>query len=55
MQPPPAEPGMHVTEVDTPALLLDLDAFEANLDLWRRPWRPPRQSCGRTPRRINRR
>ena len=33
MQPPPAEPGMHVTEVDTPALLLDLDAFEANLDL----------------------
>lgn len=32
MQPPPAEPGMHEQEVDTPALLLDLDAFEANLD-----------------------
>ena len=33
MQPPPAEPGMREEEVDTPALLLDLDAFEANLDL----------------------
>ena len=33
MQPPPAEPGMKASEVDTPALLLDLDAFEANLDL----------------------
>ena len=32
MQPPPAEPGMREAEVDTPALLLDLDAFEANLD-----------------------
>ena len=32
-QPPPAEPGMHESEVDTPALLLDLDAFEHNLDL----------------------
>ena len=32
LQPPPAEPGMHEEEVDTPALLLDLDAFEANLD-----------------------
>jgi 3-hydroxy-D-aspartate aldolase len=30
--PRPAEPGMTLTEVDTPALLLDLDAFEANLD-----------------------
>lgn len=30
---PPAEPGMSDAEVDTPALLLDLDAFEANLDL----------------------
>ena len=27
----PAQPGMPVDEVDTPALLLDLDAFEANL------------------------
>lgn len=31
-QPPPAEPGMREDEVDTPALLLDLDAFEHNLD-----------------------
>lgn len=30
--PPPARVGMHVSEVDTPALLLDLDAFERNLD-----------------------
>jgi D-serine deaminase-like pyridoxal phosphate-dependent protein len=30
--PPPAEPGMREEEVDTPALLLDLDAFEHNLD-----------------------
>ena len=32
MQPPPAQPGMRVDEVDTPALILDLDSFEANLD-----------------------
>jgi D-serine deaminase-like pyridoxal phosphate-dependent protein len=32
LQSPPAEPGMREEEVDTPALLLDLDAFEANLD-----------------------
>ncbi|WP_174247282.1 DSD1 family PLP-dependent enzyme [Acidisphaera sp. L21] len=32
MQPPPAQPGMRIAEVDTPALILDLDAFEANLD-----------------------
>lgn len=32
LQPPPAEPGMREEEVDTPALILDLDAFEANLD-----------------------
>src|SRR6185437_15943749 len=32
LQPPPAEPGMREEEVDTPALLLDLAAFEANLD-----------------------
>lgn len=29
--PPPAAPGMPLEEVDTPALLLDLDAFEYNL------------------------
>ena len=32
LQHPPAEPGMREDEVDTPALLLDLDAFEHNLD-----------------------
>jgi D-serine deaminase-like pyridoxal phosphate-dependent protein len=32
LQPPPAEPGMREEEVDTPALILDLDALEANLD-----------------------
>lgn len=30
--PPPASIGMEVAEVDTPALLVDLDAFEQNLD-----------------------
>jgi 3-hydroxy-D-aspartate aldolase len=28
LQPPPARPGMREDEVDTPALLIDLDAFE---------------------------
>lgn len=28
---PPARVGMHLSEVDTPALLIDLDAFENNL------------------------
>lgn len=32
LQPPPAEPGMLLRDVDTPALILDLDSFEANLD-----------------------
>ena len=32
-QPPPAVPGMREDEVDTPALLIDLDAFEYNLNL----------------------
>lgn len=32
LQPRPAEPGMREEEIDTPALVLDLDAFEANLD-----------------------
>ena len=31
MQSPPAKPGMPLAEVDTPALLIDLDAFERNL------------------------
>ncbi|WP_341910160.1 DSD1 family PLP-dependent enzyme [Polaromonas sp. YR568] len=29
---PPAQPGMRETDVETPALILDLDAFEFNLD-----------------------
>ena len=32
MQRPPAEPGMAEDEIDTPALVIDLDAFEDNLD-----------------------
>src|SRR3954453_2257798 len=31
-QTPPAIPGMREDEIDTPALLIDLDAFEHNLD-----------------------
>jgi D-serine deaminase-like pyridoxal phosphate-dependent protein len=31
LPPAPARPGMRVDDVDTPALLLDLDAFERNL------------------------
>lgn len=32
MQAPPAQPGMREDEIDTPALIIDLDAFEYNLD-----------------------
>ena len=32
MNPPPAETGMRLADVDTPALLVDLDAFERNLE-----------------------
>jgi 3-hydroxy-D-aspartate aldolase len=32
LQPPPARPGIREDEVDTPALLIDLDVFEANLN-----------------------
>ena len=32
LQVPPAVPGMREGEIDTPALVIDLDAFEANLD-----------------------
>ena len=55
LQPPPAAPGMREDEIDTPALVLDLDAFEANLATMRDCWRPRARSCGRTPRRTNRR
>src|SRR5262245_29705471 len=30
--PPPARVGMSLDEIDTPALLIDLDAYERNLD-----------------------
>ena len=33
LQPPPARIGMAESEIDTPALIIDLDAFDANLDL----------------------
>ncbi|SVE45772.1 uncharacterized protein METZ01_LOCUS498626, partial [marine metagenome] len=29
---PPAENGLSLAEIDTPALIVDLDAFERNLD-----------------------
>jgi 3-hydroxy-D-aspartate aldolase len=32
LQVPPAVPGMREEEIDTPALVIDLDAFESNLD-----------------------
>jgi 3-hydroxy-D-aspartate aldolase len=32
LQVPPAVPGMREHEIDTPALVIDLDAFESNLD-----------------------
>jgi 3-hydroxy-D-aspartate aldolase len=32
LQPPPATVGMDLDEVDTPALVVDLDAYERNLD-----------------------
>ena len=32
LQAPPAQPGMREDEIDTPALLIDLDALEYNLD-----------------------
>lgn len=32
LQSPPAVPGMREDEIDTPALVIDLDAFEYNLD-----------------------
>ena len=32
LQSPPATPGMREDEIDTPALVIDLDAFEFNLD-----------------------
>ena len=50
---PPAEIGMSLDEVDTPALVIDLDAFERNLR--RLAERVPAAGCGRgrTPRPTN--
>lgn len=33
VQPPPARPGETIEDIDTPALIIDLDAFEHNLSL----------------------
>ena len=55
LQPPPARPGMREDEVDTPALLIDLDAFEAISTTWRSSWRRPGRSSARMPRPTSRR
>src|SRR6201991_432184 len=40
-QAPPAVPGMREEDIDTPALLIDLDAFESNLDTMATLLAPP--------------
>ena len=40
--------------IDTPALVLDLDAFEANVATMAELARAAASRCGRTPRRTNR-
>ena len=50
---PPAEIGMPLDEVDTPALIIDLDAFERNLDRLPSAYRAAPCGCGRTPRPTN--
>ena len=51
---PPAEIGMTLDEVDTPALIVDLDAFERNLRrLAERIAGHRGPGCGRTPRPTN--
>ena len=51
--PPPGAVGMPLDQVDTPALLLDLEAFEDNLERMDRPLRsgrePPRLDPGLPP------
>jgi len=44
---PPAEIGMTLDEVDTPALIVDLDAFERNLHRLARPHRRQRGQIAR--------
>ena len=50
---PPAEIGMSLDEVDTPALIVDLDAFERNLRRLADRIAGTGVGCGRTPRPIN--
>ena len=50
---PPAEIGMKLDEVDTPALIVDLDAFERNMSSSPTGSAPAGCGCGRTPRRTN--
>jgi hypothetical protein len=49
----PAEVGMALDEVDKPALIVDLDTFESNLERW--PEKPLITECGciPTPRRTS--
>ena len=42
---PPAQPGMQETEIETPALIIDLDAFEFNLDTMARTSPLSSRSC----------
>ena len=45
---PPAAVGMALAEIDTPALVIDLDAFERNLQRMAR-FRAPRPACACAP------
>ena len=50
---PPAEIGMTLDEVDTPALIVDLDAFERNLKRLADRVAGRGCGCGRMPRPTN--
>jgi D-serine deaminase-like pyridoxal phosphate-dependent protein len=50
---PPADVGMAADQIDTPALLVDLDAYERNLDRMAASSRGGRSVCARTPRRTS--
>jgi len=54
LQPPPARPGMHEDDVDTPALLIDLDALDIISIIWPGSWRRPAPDCGHMQRPTNR-
>jgi D-serine deaminase-like pyridoxal phosphate-dependent protein len=53
MQRIPARVGDAVDDVDTPALIVDLDAFERNLDLMANAARGAVWRCARTRRRTS--